>query len=170
MNQRCDELQLLNFIDRYIYIVEYITIMVKEGEKAPTFKCLDDKGKERTLQEFKDRILVLFFYPKDETAICTKEACTFRDRYEDFVKEGADVIGVSEDNQDSHQRFSSKHRLPFTLLTDQDGQLAKSYGVEKEAFIFKGRTTFIIGPEGKIACKYSSQLNYNAHVETALEY
>lgn len=112
--------------------------------------------------------VVLFFYPKDETPVCTKEACSFRDAYEDFVQAGAVVIGVSSDPAESHRAFAAGHRLPFVLLTDHDGSLRKAYGVPKTLGILPGRVTYVIDKEGVVRHIFSSQLSAERHVTEAL--
>jgi peroxiredoxin Q/BCP len=98
------------------------------GDRAPDFSLPSQDGKTVSLADFRGKnTVVLFFYPKDESPICTKEACSFRDAYEDFVKAGAAVIGISSDSAESHQRFAEHHRLPFLLLADTDGSLRKAF-------------------------------------------
>lgn len=113
--------------------------------------------------------MVLYFYPADDTPGCTAEACSFRDAYEDFTDAGAVVIGVSGDSIESHEAFTAKHRLPFTLLADVDGSLRQAYGVGKSLGIFEGRVTFVIDPEGVVREVFSSQLRAKAHQARALD-
>ncbi|GAM18186.1 hypothetical protein SAMD00019534_013610, partial [Acytostelium subglobosum LB1] len=142
---------------------------LKVGDEAPDFESIDKDGNSVTLSQFAGRILVLYFYPKDNTPGCTAQACEFRDKYEDFVKEGAAVIGVSTDSSESHQKFSERYKLPFTLITDKKNEIASKYGVGKELFVLPGRTTFIIDQQGKIACEYSSLLRATNHISEALK-
>ncbi len=114
------------------------------------------------------KTLVLYFYPKDDTPGCTAEACSFRDSYEDFVAAGAEVVGVSSDGTDSHQAFKSKHRLPFTLLSDLKGEAAKAMGVKKTFGLLAGRVTFVIDRQGVVQHRFDSQLRATKHVEEAL--
>ncbi len=119
----------------------------------------------------RDRIgktLVVYFYPKDETFGCTAEACSFRDQYEDFVAAGADVIGISRDDAASHAGFKSHHRLPFTLLTDPGGQLAKAWGV-KGALGLPGRVTFVFDKDGIVRHRFESMVRFGKHVDEALD-
>jgi peroxiredoxin Q/BCP len=116
----------------------------------------------------RNRAVVLFFYPKDETAICTKEACAFRDAYEDFVDAGAAVIGVSSDSAESHRRFAHGHRLPFLLLADVDGSLREAFGVPKTLGMLPGRVTYVIDKEGVVRHVFSSQFSADQHVSEAL--
>jgi peroxiredoxin Q/BCP len=112
--------------------------------------------------------VVLFFYPKDDTPGCTAEACTFRDRYDDFTVAGAQVVGVSSDSLASHDSFAQKHRLPMTLLSDADGRVRKLYDVRPTLGLFPGRATFVIDPGGVVRHVFVSQLRVGTHVEQAL--
>lgn len=112
--------------------------------------------------------MVLYFYPADETYGCTKEACRFRDGYEDFVDAGAMVVGVSPDSLESHQSFAEHHRLPFSLLSDTDGQLRKKYGVGKTLGMVAGRVSFVIDRKGIVRHVFDSQLRVRQHVDEAL--
>lgn len=115
------------------------------------------------------RTVVLYFYPKDDTAGCTAEACSFRDAYEDFKAAGAEVIGVSADDGASHEAFKAKHRLPFLLLTDPGGAAARAFGVKKTFGVIAGRVTFVIDREGVIRHRFDSLVRVRKHVEEALE-
>jgi len=112
---------------------------------------------------------VLFFYPKDDTPGCTKEACAFRDDYEEFGKLDAEVVGISSDSVESHRSFARKHRLPFTLLSDEGGKVRKLYGVSNTLGLFPGRVTYVIDEQGVIKHVFSSQLGTKRHVEEALK-
>jgi thioredoxin-dependent peroxiredoxin len=112
--------------------------------------------------------LVVYFYPKDETYGCTKEACAFRDQYEDFVAAGADVIGVSADDASSHASFKTNHRLPFTLLTDPHDAVAKAWGV-RGMLGLKGRVTFVFDKAGVLRHRFESMVRFGKHVDEALE-
>jgi peroxiredoxin Q/BCP len=131
------------------------TLMV--GSKAPAFKAKDQDGKTVSLADFKGKKLVLYFYPKDDTPGCTKEACGFRDGIAKFRKLGAEVVGVSFDSPASHTKFREKYKLPFTLLADEQKKTAEAYGVYVEKSMYGKkrmgiqRSTFVIGPDGKIA-------------------
>ena len=143
---------------------------LKTGDKAPEFALQDQNGKLVSLNDFIGKTkLVVYFYPKDESYGCTKEACSFRDNYEDFKEAGAEVIGISADDEDSHKGFAANHKLPFILLADKDKKVAGLYGVRKTLGILPGRVTFIIDKQGVIRGIYSSQVNYQKHVEEALE-
>lgn len=130
---------------------------IKVGSKAPAFQTVDQEGKHVSLKDFAGKNVILYFYPKDDTPGCTKEACSFRDYFADFKKRGAVVLGVSPDDSASHKEFIQKFSLPFTLLVDEDHVIADAYGAwgEKNNYGKKylgiHRTTFVISPEGKIA-------------------
>lgn len=126
------------------------------GKKAPKFKCEDQNGNIRTLEEFKGKKLVLYFYPQDDTPTCTKEACDLRDNYKRLMKAGYSILGVSPDKAAKHQKFIAKYKLPFDLLSDIDHTVIQAYGVWGEKMMFGRkymgviRTTFIINEKGVI--------------------
>ena len=128
------------------------------GQTAPAFALPDQNGKLQTLANYDGQWVVLYFYPKDDTPGCTKEACNFRDDLRQIEALGAKVIGVSVDDSDSHAKFALKHHLPFPLLADRDGKLADSYGALTDLGVFKiaKRYTFLLDREGKIARIYLS--------------
>ena len=139
------------------------------GDKAPDFRLRDQNGKDVSLADFRGKkAVVLYFYPKDETPGCTKEACSFRDSYEDFVRAGAEVIGVSGDSVDKHQSFAAHHRLPFTLLADEGNKLRKTYGVPATLWILPGRVTYVIDKQGTVRHVFDSQLQATKHIDEAL--
>ena len=129
---------------------------LKAGDRAPDFKGKDQNGKEVSLQDFRGRKLILYFYPKDNTSGCTAEACNLRDSYGDFRSRGYEIVGVSPDSEKSHTGFIAKHSLPFTLIADTDKAIAAAYGVwaEKKMYgrSYMGilRTTFVIDENGVI--------------------
>jgi peroxiredoxin Q/BCP len=141
------------------------------GDVAPDFTLPSQSGEEVSLGDFlgRKRAIVLFFYPKDDTPGCTKEACSFRDGYEQFEKLEAEVIGISSDSVKSHERFVEKHGLPFVLLSDEGDQVRKLYGVPNTLGLFPGRVTYVIDKEGVVRHVFSSQLGVTRHVEQALE-
>jgi peroxiredoxin Q/BCP len=130
--------------------------VVEQGQPAPDFELASDTGEKVKLSDFRGSSVVLFFYPKDDTPGCTKEACQFRDAYSEFRAKGAVILGVSPDGEASHVKFRDKYELPFTLLSDPDKEVAKAYGVwrEKKMYgkLFLGihRSTFVIGPDGTV--------------------
>jgi thioredoxin-dependent peroxiredoxin len=143
---------------------------IQAGDRAPDFTAVAHDGQQVSLAEFLGKsVVVLYFYPKDETPGCTKQACAFRDAYEDFVKAGAAVIGVSGDSSESHQAFASGHRLPFLLLADRDGSLRKAFGVPKTLGVLPGRVTYVIDRDGIVRHVFSSQFQAERHVAEALE-
>ena len=131
--------------------------MVEEGSQAPDFALKSDAGETVKLSRFRGRPVVLYFYPRDDTPGCTKEACAFRDSYDEYRARDAVILGVSRDGQDSHRKFKSKYELPFTLLSDPDHQVAEAYGVwaEKSMYGRKSmgivRSTFVIAADGTVA-------------------
>ena len=144
---------------------------VRVRDVAPDFTLPSHSGKEVSLGDFvgRKRAIVLFFYPKDDTPGCTKEACSFRDGYEQFEMLEAEVIGISSDSLKSHQRFVEKHGLPFVLLSDEGGEVRKLYGAPNTLGLFPGRVTYVIDEEGVVRHVFSSQLQAARHVEEALE-
>ncbi len=128
------------------------------GDPAPDFALVDQSGTTRSLSSYRGRWVVLYFYPKDDTPGCTTEACQFRDDYFQAKKLGAEILGVSIDNTDSHAAFAKKYSLPFPLLADKDGAVAKQYGSLFGVWPlrFARRHTFLIDPQGKIAKIYRS--------------
>ncbi|RZL50835.1 MAG: thioredoxin-dependent thiol peroxidase [Pedobacter sp.] len=130
---------------------------IKQGDKAPAFTSKDQNGNSVTLDQFKGKKVVLYFYPKDSTPGCTAEACDFRDNYQGLKTQGIEVLGVSVDDEKSHQKFITKYDLPFTLLADTDKAIVEAYGVWGEKSMYgkkymgTNRTTFIIDEDGNIA-------------------
>lgn len=113
--------------------------------------------------------MVLFFYPKDNTAGCTKEACAFRDSYTRFIDAGAQVIGISSDSVESHRRFAAEYNLPFTLLSDKKSHARKAFGVRKTLGVIPGRVTFVIGSKGIVRHVFNSGTRFEQHAEEALK-
>ena len=147
--------------------------MLKEGDKAPDFTAKDDEGNDVSLKDFRGKKVVLYFYPKDNTSGCTKEACDFRDNMGRIKRKDAVVLGVSPDSEKSHGKFKSKFDLTFPLLVDEDKKLVNAYGVWQEKSLygrkFMGvvRTTFVIDEKGKIA-KIFSKVKVAGHVDEVL--
>jgi thioredoxin-dependent peroxiredoxin len=148
--------------------------MIKEGTTAPAFKTTDADGETVSLKELKGQKVVLYFYPKDDTPGCTKEACSFRDAWAKFKKRGITVLGVSPDSEASHKKFETKYNLPFTLLADKDHAIADAYGVwgEKKfmgrTYMGVQRTTFLIDEKGKIK-KVFEKVKPEDHANEVLE-
>ena len=139
------------------------------GDPAPDFELPSQTGETVKLSDLRGSWVVVYFYPADDTPGCTAEACAFRDSYEDFTDAGATVIGISKDSVESHQRFAEKHHLPFTLLSDEGGRTAKSWGVGKTFGFLPGRITYVISPEGVVRKRFSSQLRATKHKGEAIE-
>lgn len=144
---------------------------VEAGETAPNFTLPSQSGEKVSLKDFVGKkAVVLYFYPKDDTPGCTKEACTFKGDHEQFGKLEAEVIGVSSDSVESHARFAEKHSLPFSLLSDQGGEVRKLYRVPNTLLgLFPGRVTYVIDKEGVVRRVFSSQINATRHVDEALK-
>jgi len=143
---------------------------MKVNDKLKPFKAKDQNGDEFDISKYLDqKPLVIYFYPKNFTPGCTKEACSFRDSYQDFQDLGAEVIGVSGDSESSHQRFAKKHDLPFTLLSDQDGKLRKQFAVKKSLLgLLPGRETFIFDDDGVLIHRFNS-MDAKPHIRKALK-
>ena len=148
--------------------------MIKEGTTAPAFKTTDANGETISLKDLKGQKVVLYFYPKDDTPGCTKEACSFRDAWAKYKKQGIKVLGVSPDSEASHKKFETKYSLPFTLLADKDHAIADAYGVwgEKKfmgrTYMGVLRTTFLIDEKGKIK-KVFEKVKPEDHASEVLE-
>ena len=148
--------------------------MVKEGATAPAFKTTNENGETISLKDLRGQKVVLYFYPKDDTPGCTKEACSFRDGYSKFKRRNIKILGVSPDNEKSHQKFVTKYKLPFTLLADTDHSIADAYGVwgEKKfmgrTYMGIHRTTFLIDEKGKIK-KVFEKVKPEDHADEVLE-
>ena len=143
---------------------------VKVGDVAPDFTLPDQRGQPVRLYELLGgKTVVLYFYPKDATPGCTLEARAFRDSYEAFTAQNAEVIGVSSDSVRSHQRFAARHGLPFVLLSDPGGTVRERYGVERTLGLLPGRVTYVIDKAGVVRQVYSSQLRPTRHSRQALE-
>jgi peroxiredoxin Q/BCP len=142
---------------------------VKQGDGVPEAVLTLHTGQTIPLADlYRERPVVLFFYPRDNTSICTKEACAFRDSYEDFVRAGATVVGVSGDSLESHRRFAEEHRLPFLLAIDEGGALRRAFRVPKTLGVLPGRVTYVIDRKGVIRSMFSAQFTAGRHVREAL--
>ena len=148
--------------------------MLKPGDKVPEFTAMTDGGAKIRLEDLRGKKVILYFYPKDDTPGCTREACDFRDHSAEIKKKGAVVLGVSPDSVDSHQKFKSKFDLNFALLSDPDHKIAEAYGVWKEKSMYGRkymgieRTTFVIDEKGKIAGIYE-KVKVDGHAAAVLE-
>ena len=148
---------------------------IQEGKAAPAFTLPDQNGKQVSLKDFAGKNVVVYFYPKDDTPGCTKEACGFRDGWKELQKLGAVVLGVSADDAASHQKFISKYKLPFTLLSDADRKVMEKYGAWGEKMMYGKKTvgvirsTVWIGPDGKVKKHWARVPKAEAHPEKVLE-
>jgi peroxiredoxin Q/BCP len=148
--------------------------MIKTGEPAPPFSLTDGKGERVALEDLAGKNVVLYFYPKDDTPGCTKEACRFRDSSEELQKLGAVVLGVSPDSPESHARFAEKYRLPFRLLSDPDKQVMQAYDAwgEKTSYGKKAigviRSTVWIGPDGRVVKHWPRVSDAETHPDEVL--
>ena len=133
-----------------------IELRLKEGDAAPEFTAATNGGGKVSLSDFRGKHVILYFYPRDNTPGCTKEACAFRDEFAAFTKKGAVVLGVSTDSAKAHDKFAEKYKLPFTLVSDEDKRIAQAYGAWGEKsflgrkYLGTHRVTFLIGPDGRI--------------------
>jgi thioredoxin-dependent peroxiredoxin len=148
--------------------------VLEPGDKAPAFSLPDGTGRQVSLTDFAGKDVVLYFYPRDETSGCTKEACAFRDSWDEIRDLGAVVLGVSPDDAASHQRFAARHRLPFSLLSDPGHEVMEAYGAygEKTLYGKKGtgviRSTVWIGPDGRIRRRWARIADAAKHPEMVL--
>ncbi|HXI02008.1 MAG TPA: thioredoxin-dependent thiol peroxidase [Candidatus Saccharimonadales bacterium] len=148
---------------------------VTEGKAAPAFKLEDAKGNPVSLKDFHGKHVIVYFYPKDDTPGCTKEACGFRDLGRRFAARNAVVIGISADGAESHKKFASKYKLPFTLLSDPDRKVMTAYGAYGEKMLYGKKTTGVIrstvwiGPDGKVKKHWARVPKAETHPEKVLE-
>ena len=160
-------------MSKYSYFSGDFVITLKAGDKAPDFELEDDGGNKLKLSDFKGKKIVLYFYPKDDTPGCTKEACDFRDNMNRLDRSNVEVLGVSNDNPESHTKFKSKYHLNFRLLADTDKNVSGAYGVyeEKEKFGNRywgiTRSTFVIDAEGRVK-RIFYKVNPEQHIEEVL--
>jgi len=148
--------------------------MIKEGDAAPDFETRDAEGNAVKLSDLRGRKVVLYFYPKDDTPGCTKEACSFRDSFAEFGRRGIEVLGVSLDDEKSHRKFAEKYSLPFTLLADTDHRVADLFGVYGEKqfagrkYMGVSRKTFLIDEQGRVR-KVFDKVNVDEHADEVLK-
>jgi len=150
-------------------------VAIEVGKKAPAFRLADADGRPVALADFAGRDLVLYFYPRDDTPGCTKEACGFRDAWKQIQKLGAVVVGVSPDSSATHQKFASKYKLPFPLLSDPDKKVMQKYGAFGEKTMYGKKVTGVIrstvwiGPDGKVKQHWSRVAKAEAHPAQVLD-
>jgi peroxiredoxin Q/BCP len=148
--------------------------LLSVGDKAPAFSTTDQDGKPVRLSDFKGKKVVLYFYPKDDTPGCTKEACNFRDAWPKLRRKKVDILGVSVDDEKSHRKFADKYSLPFTLLADTDKKIVNDYGVWGEKSLYgrkymgTNRVTYLIDEKGKIAAVWP-KVKVDDHVDEVIE-
>jgi thioredoxin-dependent peroxiredoxin len=144
---------------------------IKVGSLIPDFTIPDQNGQPFEIKSLLGKKnLVIYFYPKDDTPGCTKEACSFRDQYEDFKEIDAEVIGISSDNVESHKKFAERHKLSFILLSDYKGKVRKRFGVPTNFLgLIQGRVTYVINKEGKVIHIFNSQYQADRHIKVALK-
>ncbi|RLT36623.1 MAG: thioredoxin-dependent thiol peroxidase [Chloroflexi bacterium] len=151
-----------------------VGVTLEAGEKAPAFALKDQDGKTHRLADYKGKTVVLYFYPKDETPGCIKEACSFRDYHDEILATGAVVLGVSTDNAASHQKFAAHYNLPFPLLVDADSMVSTAYGSWGDKVLYgkhsigMTRSTFVIGPDGRLT-KVWKRATAEGHGEQVLK-
>lgn len=144
--------------------------MIQEGQQAPSFTLKDASGKAWSLETLRaSGPVVLFFYPRDESPICTREVCSFRDAHQDFTETGAAVVGISSDDEAAHASFARKQQLNYLLLSDPGGAVRKAYGIPKTLGLLDGRATFVIDRSGVVRMAYAAQLVAEGHTRRALE-
>ena len=142
---------------------------VQVGDKVPLFIATDSNGNPFDISQYTDKPLVIYFYPKDDTPGCTIQACTFRDQYQDFKDLGAEVIGISSDSVQSHQKFIKRYKLPFILLSDFDKKIRNKFGVPNDLFgLLPGRATYVTDKEGTIQLIFDSTSS-KIHIQKALQ-
>lgn len=147
-----------------------ICAKVSKGDTPPNFKLKNQDGRDVSLSSFKGKPLVLYFYPADESPGCTKEACAFRDSYDAFKRAGAQVVGISVDNPASHKAFAKKYRLPFVLLSDENNQVRKQWGVPSDLFgALPGRQTYVMDKKGVVQLIYNNQFQPEKHIDETLK-
>jgi peroxiredoxin Q/BCP len=141
--------------------------VIEEGRPAPDFELQSDTGESVRLSDLRGKPVVLYFYPKDDTPGCTRQACGIRDAWGEFQRAGAEILGISADSRESHERFKEKYSLPFTLLADPEHLLAEPYGVGKEGKRSYERSTFVIDSEGNVA-KIMRRVSPDSHADDVL--
>ncbi|MES2747063.1 MAG: peroxiredoxin [Bacteroidota bacterium] len=141
---------------------------LKVGDRVPFFTAVDSNGNGFEIRDFIGSPFVIYFYPKDDTRVCTEQACSFRDNYQEFKELGAEVIGISADSVASHVKFKSKYQLPFILLSDADKKIRKLFGVSNDLLFIPGRQTFVADKNGIIQLVFNS-MSGRIHIDKALK-
>ncbi|MFY0652982.1 MAG: peroxiredoxin [Cyclobacteriaceae bacterium] len=143
---------------------------IKIGDQIPKFSLEDQHGNMVSIETYLGKPLVIYFYPKDDTPGCIREACYFRDQFEVFAEHGAEIIGISTDSPKSHLKFAKKYKLNFTLLSDKSREVEKLFGVKRSVLgLLPGRVTFVFDKEGIVRHVFNSQFKAEQHVEEALQ-
>ncbi|WP_372794940.1 peroxiredoxin [Lutibacter sp.] len=142
---------------------------IKVGDKVPSFKLKDQNGNLFTVNNTTGKPMVIYFYPKDDTSGCTKQACKFRDEFEQFKNIDAVIIGISSDSVESHKKFEEKYSLPFTLLADINNEVRKLFGVSKSMIFLPGRVTYVVDKDGIVQYIFNSQFGAEKHIENSLK-
>ena len=144
---------------------------VKVGDQVPSFVLLDQFGATFSMNDYiGNTAMVVYFYPKDDTPGCTKEACSFRDAYEEFTDKDIKVVGISADDVESHKNFAEKYNLPFTLLADVDNEVRELFGVKPSVLgLIPGRVTYVIDKKGIVVFMYESQLKAARHIKESIQ-
>jgi len=142
---------------------------IEIGDQVPNFSLKDQNNKTFNIADNIGKPMVVYFYPKDDTPGCTKQACKFRDEFEKFTDLGTLVIGVSADNIESHKKFEEKYNLPFILLADTENEVRSLFGVPKNLFLIPGRVTYVIDKRGVIQYIFNSQLGIEKHIGNSLQ-
>ncbi len=142
---------------------------LKVGDRIPDFTLKDQNGNMFSSEDLRDKkALVIFFYPKDNTSECTKQACSFRDSYEDFTELGAEVVGISSDSEKSHTKFADKYQFPFKLLSDTDKKVRELFKVKNSLLVVPGRETYVVDKTGKVIMVFNS-MKANGHKKRAIK-
>ena len=142
---------------------------IEVGDAIPNITLKDENGIEVNINSIK-KPLIIYFYPKDETPGCIKEACKFRDEFQSFVDLGVPIFGISGDSSASHKKFKEKYHLPFTLLADSNNKVRKAFGVPKSLLFLPGRVTYIVNEKGIVMYRFNSQFGAEKHIENTLKF
>jgi peroxiredoxin Q/BCP len=143
---------------------------IEEGSTISTFELINQSGETVKISPNDGKVRVIYFYPKNNTKVCTDQACSFRDWYDDLLDYGCEVIGISSDSVDSHQSFSKQHKLNFTLLSDPDGKVRKMFGASKFFGLMPSRKTFVINEGGKVIYTFDALFESDKHVKNVLDH